>query len=466
MRAGKLSSGFKVSGLVPPSRQQLMARAKSSIPHLPVRFFLIALIVPWTIYIGPLRMSLYRIVLSVMILPCLAGWIGGKAGRLRTPDFTLLLYSFCCTLSLIINNGLESTVQPIGIEFIETIGPYLIGRCYVRSADDFHSTVLLLFWIVAFLLPFSIFECLTGQSILRDIFGLIVSTPTSPPELREGLTRVQSVFDHPILFGVVVGSTFALVHLVLGYKKNALQRNFRSAVVVVTSLLSLSSGPLIGVLVQGFLLTWNGLFAAVRSRWKILIAISGSLFVALELVANRSPLDIFVSFFLYESDSYWFRKLIWDYGVQAALNHPFIGVGKNEWERPVWMPSSIDNFWLIQAVLNGIPAALLLLATFSSIFLAIGFKKGLDDRAKAYRSGFLISMTSFFILGWTVAYWDAAYVLFLFLMGSGVWMLDVAGENQPSRIKVVARDRRSHRPTVATAVGAGVSARCDDPGRT
>ena len=34
-------------------------------------------------------------------------------------------------------------------------------------------------------------------------------------------------------------------------------------------------------------------------------------------------------------------------------------------------------------------------------------------------------MTAFFLVGWTVHFWDAAYVLFLFLMGSGVWMLDV-----------------------------------------
>jgi hypothetical protein len=449
MRASKLSSGFGVSGLTPLPRQQLETHSKRSILYSPIPFFLISLIVPWTIYVGSLRMSLYRIVLSVMILPCLACWISGKAGRLRLPDITLLLYSFCCTLSLIVNNGLESTVQPIGIEFIETIGPYLIARCFVRSADDFHSTIMLLFWIVAFLFPFSIIECLTGQSILREIFGLIVPMPTSSPELRHGLARVRSVFDHPILFGVVVGSIFALVHVVLGYKKSALERTCRSAVVVVTSLLSLSSGPLIGVLVQGFLLTWNGLFAAVRSRWKILIGLSGSLFVALELVANRSPLDIFVSFFLYDSDSYWFRRMIWDYGVRAALDHPLLGVGKNEWERPAWMPSSIDNFWLIQAVLNGIPAALLLFTTFSSIFLAIGFKKGLDDRTKAYRSGFLISMTSFFLVGWTVAYWDAAYVLFLFLLGSGVWMLDVEGESPVSRAADAPRAGRSLRPQLS-----------------
>lgn len=35
------------------------------------------------------------------------------------------------------------------------------------------------------------------------------------------------------------------------------------------------------------------------------------------------------------------------------------------------------------------------------IFLAVGFKKGLDDKITAYRTAFLIAMTSFFLVGWT-----------------------------------------------------------------
>ena len=73
----------------------------------------------------------------------------------------------------------------------------------------------------------------------------------------------------------------------------------------------------------------------------------------------------------------------------------------------------------------GLPAPFLLLLAFLSIFLAVGFKKGLDDKITAYRTAFLIAMTAFFLVGWTVHFWDAAYVLFLFLMGSGVWILDV-----------------------------------------
>ena len=94
------------------------------------------------------------------------------------------------------------------------------------------------------------------------------------------------------------------------------------------------------------------------------------------------------------------------------------------------MASSIDNFWLFHAVRYGLPAAFLMLLAFFSIFLAVSFKKGLDARLGEYRTGFLITMTAFFVVAWTVHFWDAAYVVFLFLMGSGVWMLDVKSKER------------------------------------
>ena len=60
------------------------------------------------------------------------------------------------------------------------------------------------------------------------------------------------------------------------------------------------------------------------------------------------------------------------------------------------MPASIDNFWLVLAVRHGLPAAFLMLLALLSIFLAVSFRKGLDDKLIEYRTGFLISMSGVF----------------------------------------------------------------------
>ena len=175
--ASKVGSGFKASGPAVPRQQKIEShRAKRKKIRWPVFLFLLALVVPWVIFIGPLRMSLYRFVLLVMVLPCLGMWMAGKAGRIRTADIALLLFSFWCTLSLIVIHGMALSVQPSGIVFIETLGPYLLARCYIRDADDFYNVIQLLFRIVVLLLPFAIFEFVSGQNISRELFAAIFPT--------------------------------------------------------------------------------------------------------------------------------------------------------------------------------------------------------------------------------------------------------------------------------------------------
>src|SRR3954470_10095033 len=152
MRTGKVVSGVNPSGPATLRQQEIeFRRLKRKKLHLPVLLFLLALVVPWVIFIAPLRMSLYRFVLLVTILLCLGRWIAGKAGRIRFPDISLLLFSFWCTLSYGVNNGVAVSVQSMGIEFLETVGPYFLARCYIRDAEDFHNAVLLLFRVVTFL---------------------------------------------------------------------------------------------------------------------------------------------------------------------------------------------------------------------------------------------------------------------------------------------------------------------------
>ncbi len=38
--------------------------------------------------------------------------------------------------------------------------------------------------------------------------------------------------------------------------------------------------------------------------------------------------------------------------------------------------------------------------------------------------GFLGTMVGMFLAGWAVHFWNETYVLMMFLMGSGVWLLD------------------------------------------
>src|SRR4051812_170533 len=140
-------------------------------------------------------------------------------------------------------------------------------------------------------------------------------------------------------------------------------------------------------------------------------------------------------------------RAIWEYGSASVLNNPLFGVGFGDWARASWMPSSVDMFWLLNAMRFGLPAGLLMLSAFFMLFLAVSFRKGLDDRLNACRTAYLIVMASFFVVGWTVHFWGEAYNWFLFLLGSGAWLLDVRVDRT---VEVGAGGRRLARRTCAT----------------
>lgn len=421
---GAASRGPGVQSSKPFNRAEIAAKPRVW-PAWPVSVFIVSLFFPWIFDLSGAIIGPYRIVLLAAVLPCLFKWLAGAGGQLRFSDFCLLFYCLWATISMSVLTGIGAAIEGGGILFVETMGSYLLARCFVRSAEDYYNVTLLLFRCILLLMPFAVVEGLTGANFLLEASRALFTTHPAVPDTRWGLTRVQSILEHPILFGVVVGSALAPVHLVLGYGQAAAKRFFRSSVVAVTAFLSMSSGPLTALLVQIVLLTWNGLLAGVKERWKLFWAVMLAGYTIVAIGSNQSVFQFAFTYFSFSPTNAYFRVLIWDHGSASALNHPFFGTGMADWERPEWMPPSIDMFWLYNAIVYGIPAALVMLAAFLSIFVRVSVKPAsADPKLMAYRMAYIASMAGFFCVGWTVHFWNATYVLFLFTLGSGVWLLE------------------------------------------
>ena len=91
----------------------------------------------------------------------------------------------------------------------------------------------------------------------------------------------------------------------------------------------------------------------------------------------------------------------------------------------------MDMFWIVGAVRHGIPVWVFSLSSFFAVFLSIANRKNLSDKLRDYRTGYLITLWGLFMAGWMVHYWDMLYAFFMFLLGSGMWLLDYEeGEQQ------------------------------------
>jgi hypothetical protein len=176
---------------------------------------------------------------------------------------------------------------------------------------------------------------------------------------------------------------------------------------------------------QIFLILWDWMLRTNPMRWRLLWALVAAMYMFISMVSNQTVFEFLLTHFSFDQASAYYRVLIWHFGSGSALNHPLFGVGFNRWDRPDWMPGSIDMFWLYHAVLFGIPAGIFMIMSFLTMVFSVGFRKDLDASLIRYRTAFLIAMTGYFLVGWTVHFWNATYVLFLFLLGSGGWLVDI-----------------------------------------
>ena len=393
-------------------------------PSLLITIFIISLILPIITYIGPLRLSPYRIVIIIIFIPYFISWISGKFDGIRLPDILILLTSLWGATALMVTTDFDLAIEPAGILLIETFGSYLLARGLIRRQQDFERMVQTLLWTVVFFVPFAALEALTGRSYpleaLRFIFNVISDNDIGT---RLNLYRVQVLFEHPILYGAFCASAIGLTFYVIGFGKSIIGKIPTTSTVIMAAFFSLSTGPFAAIVTQLLIIGWDYITKNIKNRWRILTGIFVFAYITVDFISNRSPFHVIVTYLSFNTGSAYNRILIWNFGSAEVLRHPFFGIGFNEWVRPAWMSASMDNFWLVIAVRYGLPAFLTLATALLIIMFAIGGTRLRNERLAAHRSGILVSLVGLIVAGSTVHYWNAIYSWFMFLVGSGLWML-------------------------------------------
>ncbi|WP_161495149.1 O-antigen ligase family protein [Bradyrhizobium canariense] len=420
----------QVGNALPSIRRQVaVAQPTRSSRLVPLLIFSLAM--PFYFYVGPTRLSPYRLVLVATFIPCLIAWLSGSVGRVRRQDILMLLATTWSAAVLLGQHGIDKGLQSAGIFVIETFGPFLFARRYIRDVFAFQHMVRCLVLLIAVLLPFALYENFTGTPILIELFGKVFSVyPIGYYEPRWGLSRAQGPFEHQILFGVVCSSAFALSFLAYGVP--ARMGRLGSGVVAMAVCSSLSSGAFLSVAVQVMLIVWDKITVSVTRRWTILASIIVSAYLVVSALSNRTPFEVFISYLTFNADTSYMRVLIWQYGTGSVMTHPMFGTALHPWERPEWMPGSIDNFWLVTAVRYGIPGFLFLAGGFLAVCFGLGRLKNLPFDVEQCRNGLIITLCGLAFAACTVHVWDAPYVLLMFLLGSGMWMFEHNNQIAPA----------------------------------
>lgn len=373
-----------------------------------------------------------RAVQLILFVPLAIRLFSGRVGKILPTDILLVLYLGWALLAMAVNSP-ERVVNIGGAYVLDMFGAYLLGRNFVRNAQEFRAFCRALFVLLLFTLPFAIYEALTGYAALRDVVSRIpgvfsyVDYSDGLHGRRLGLFRSQVIFSHPIHYGVVCSSLFALAFVGLKGTTGTVTRYLMSAAVFVATLASVSSGALLPLLLQVGLIFWGWLFRKVTARWIILGSLAVIGYVVVDVISNRTGIEVFLSYASLDRATAYGRILIFEWGVKSIGNNPFLGIGFNDWVRPRWLASSVDNFWLLVAMRYGVPALFLLALAYLWLIVQVARRPIQGGTfAAQYRLGWVISQIAIVLALCTVDVWEAALSFAFLLFGSGASFLTVS----------------------------------------
>ncbi len=402
-------------------------------PVWTAQLFLFSLLIPFVIPLGPLQLTPHRIVLLVLFVPFLLRlFVMGQGGKVLVADWLLLLSTVWAGFALIANHPFGDIVEGIGIHMVEFFGAYLLARIAIRSAADFRRLVRTLFLIILVLTPFAAVEAITHRPIILDLLpGNHV--PAVYIGERMGMRRAQAVFGHPILFGIFVSTGLGLCWFALRPRWLRLP----SAVITgAATVFSLSTGALISYVIQSTFIGWETILRVLKRRWTLFTILVIVAYIGIDLLSNRTPFHVLVTYASFSTGSAYNRILIWQFGTENVWNSPLFGIGMHDWERPSWMVASVDNFWLLLGMRYGLPSITMILVALFLILRRVSRVDLTDPEDNAARAGYLVVFGGLFVAGGTVHYWHAMMAFVMFIYGSGLWTITggAAREVEPDSV--------------------------------
>ncbi|MEM1389953.1 MAG: O-antigen ligase family protein [Pseudomonadota bacterium] len=386
--------------------------------------FVISLFIPIQLFLGDLKLTPYRFILIAAFAPAAITFLMSPTLKIQLPDVLMGMFALVGGFSLM-KTG--SGIPTFGIFIVDSLGPYLLARTYIRNVETMIGVARVLVFCIIATIPFAFLEAVSSRPVILDALSPIFNVlPNVPHEVRLGLDRAQVVFDHPILYGVFCSLGFSFAILICGMGQSLRWNWVKGGLVGFAAFLSLSSGAFLAVGLQVCLLGYDVVMRWLKSRWLVLLLSLSSLLVVLELLSNRSLAQISIGFLALNPGTAWTRLAVNDAALDELSRNMWFGLGMEPvWYPPPWIvTTSIDNFYIAVAFRHGIPTiALLLLAIFVMVWSVIRVNLR-DPRAARCRKAILITLGAVMVAMVTVHLWNTTYVGFIFILGSIMWLIE------------------------------------------
>lgn len=389
------------------------------------------------LYMTPMRLY-YMLVVPFLVI----GWLTGKYGRLRLPDYLLMFFLVWMGITVWIHHPLQ-IVTFTGSTGITILGGYLIARATVRNTADFQAFVRFFsMLVVLFLMPLGVYEAiLHADSLPLKLVDALPGIDAYHDSLyccRLGLNRAQTVFIHPIHHGIFCSMAFSLYFFGLSNTVGLFRRTVVAMLVALAAFTSVSSGAILVVGFQGLLMLYGLMFHNKPRQWRTLMILAAILYLALELQTTKFAFFALSEKLAFDSWNVYVRGVLYDAGMDQISKTPIFGWGYNRLPAlPYWMTGSTDNYWLQIAVSHGLPGffSAFALVIYSTIFAGKNgnFRKGSD--LYYARVSWVILMVGLTLSLTTVAIWAEVQSMVFFMVGLGQFLFDAREPDETAEIE-------------------------------
>lgn len=393
------------------------AEVPGRVPFLLV-LFMLTLVFPASaaINIGPLVLTPLKFYALVMFIPAVI--LFAIRCRPLWADFLFFGFNLWTGMCLVLNYGAPG-IELAGLIVVQTIGVYCLARATLTRIADMQALVRMWLVIIFVLGIFAVPEAILKQRLIPDFFETFTGVAQyTQDDVRMGLLRATSVFEHQILFGIFCGT---MISFVIYQAKTDLGAVVRVAMCAVGLIMSLSTAPWLVLVLQSLLVTVEKYTRHIINRGRKFVWAIAGMYVFIEIASNRGAFGLVSSYLAMNPHTGYYRKLIWEHATDDILRNPIFGMRPEEWTRLHWMVPSVDNFWLVQAMRGGIPAVLMLIIGVFLIYRLL-FKnpdKSYRPGFNALRRGWLYSIIALAVAGGTVAMFGKMDAVLSLLIGMG-----------------------------------------------
>ncbi len=425
-----------------------MTRANAAAP-IPAVLVLLSFLCPTelSLYVEGLRLPPHRVALIVLFPLAVLRLVSRPDVHIRLYDLMFVLFGVLTVGVFVYHSGGHEGFVYGGSLALESVGGYVVARAYVRDYATMLATLKALFWTIAAAAVIALPETLLGQIFTHDLLAKLTGyVHPIGVETRAGLTRAYGTFDHPIHYGTFCAAMFAL--FIYAERTTPKARKLTLFFFLATSL-GLSSAPLLCLGLQVGMIVWEISTRSLPSRASLTMVALTGLYIGASMFSTRSPIAFVATGMTFDPWTGYYRLQIWEHGMANVWASPWTGIGLAEWDRPWWMVSStVDAFWLVITMRQGIPSFLVLALAIVLLGRAVVKRAGRnpDLRMRKLMLGWMMSLIALCLIGVTVHYWNVLYAYFFFFLGLGGALADPRRAPAPAIVstgQATARSRQA-----------------------